>query len=137
MKGKPLFLLVDDDPDDIMLLRDAVQSFDNNIQFAEAVNGRKAINYLNDAKLQDRLPDLIVLDINMPVLNGREVIALISKDEQLKKIPLVVFSTSSHAGDLMYCKEHAVDLIVKPFGMKLLMDIASGLVVKYAANTKE
>jgi len=136
MKGRPLFLLVDDDPDDIMLLRDAVQSFDNNIQFAEAVNGRKAINYLNDAKLQDRLPDLIVLDINMPVLNGREVIAMINKDEQLKQIPLVVFSTSSYTGDLMYCKEHAVELIVKPFGMKLLMDIASGLVVKYAGNTK-
>jgi CheY-like chemotaxis protein len=136
MKGRPLFLLVDDDPDDIMLLRDAVQFFDNNIQFAEAVNGRKAINYLNDAKLQDRLPDLIVLDINMPVLNGREVIAMINKDEQLKQIPLVVFSTSSHTGDLMYCKEHAVELIVKPFGMKLLMDIASGLVVKYAGNTK-
>ena len=136
MKGRPLFLLVDDDPDDIMLLRDAVQSFNNNIQFAEAVNGRKAINYLNDAKLQDRLPDLIVLDINMPVLNGREVISMINKDEQLKQIPLVVFSTSSHMGDLMYCKEHAVELIVKPFGMKLLMDIASGLVVKYAGNTK-
>ena len=132
MNEQPLFLLVDDDPDDIMLLKDAILSIDDNIRFAEAMDGRAALNYLKKAEQQEALPRLVVLDINMPILNGREVIAIIKKEAKLKEIPVVVFSTSSYPGDVSYCREHGVELIVKPFGMKVLMDIAKKLITNYA-----
>ena len=132
MNEQPLFLLVDDDPDDIMLLKDAILSIDDNIRFAEAMDGRAALNYLKKAEQREALPRLVVLDINMPILNGREVIAVIKKEARLKEIPVVVFSTSSYPGDVSYCQEHGVELIVKPFGMKLLMDIAKKLITNYA-----
>lgn len=132
MTEQPLFLLVDDDPDDIMLLKDAILSINNNIRFAEAMDGREAIKYLKSARQKDELPNLVVLDINMPILNGREVIAMIKEQQELEEIPLVVFSTSSYPGDVTYCKTHGVELITKPFGMKLLIEIAERLVSRYS-----
>lgn len=131
MNIKPLFLLVDDDPDDLMLLKDAIRSIKTDIRIEEARDGRSAINFLKAAVHHQSLPSLVVLDINMPLLNGREVIALIKNEEQLKDIPVVAFSTSSYPADIDYCKTYGVQLITKPFGMTLLLDIAKMLVTKY------
>jgi CheY-like chemotaxis protein len=68
----------------------------------------------------------------MPILNGREVIAMIKEQQDLEEIPLVVFSTSSYPGDVTYCSAHGVELITKPFGMKLLIEIAERLVTRYS-----
>ena len=106
MTEQPLFLLVDDDPDDIMLLKDAILSINNNIRFAEAMDGREALKYLKSAKQKDELPNLVVLDINMPILNGREVIAMIMEQQDVGEFPLVLFSTSSYPGDVTYCNTH-------------------------------
>ncbi len=132
MSEQPLFLLVDDDPDDIMLLKDAIHSINKDIRFAEARDGREALKYLKAAKLREELPNLVVLDINMPILNGREVITMIKEQHDLVQVPLVVFSTSSYPGDVSYCSEHGVELITKPFGMKLLIEIAQKLLAKYS-----
>ncbi len=132
MTQQPLFLLVDDDPDDIMLLKDVIHSINHNIRFAEAHDGRAALNYLRVAKENHELPSLVVLDINMPLLNGREIIAMIQEQQELEKLPLVVFSTSSYPGDIAYCSTHGVELITKPFGMKLLIEIAEKLVSRYS-----
>ena len=132
MTEQPLFLLVDDDPDDIMLLKDAILSINNKIRFAEATDGREALKFLKAAKQKDQLPNLVVLDINMPILNGREVIAMIKEQQEFEQVPVVVFSTSSYPGDVTYCNEHGVELITKPFGMKLLIEIAERLVSTYS-----
>lgn len=132
MKANALFLLVDDDPDDRMLLKDAIHSVNNSILFAEATDGRSALNYLKDIKDHSRLPSLIVLDINMPVLNGRELLAIIKSESQLKHLPVIVFTTSSYPGDIDYCKQFSVELITKPFNMKGLVEISRKLVASYS-----
>ena len=132
MNAKSLFLLVDDDPDDLLLLKDAIHSIDNTIQFAEAMDGRSALNYLKNIKDRTRLPSLVVLDINMPVLNGRELLAIIKNENQLKHLPVIVFTTSSYPGDIDYCKQYDVELITKPFGMKELVAISKKLVTSYS-----
>ena len=124
MGSNALFLLVDDDPDDLMLLKEAVHSVDNSVRFAEARDGIAALNYLKDIKNPDLLPGLIVLDINMPVLNGRELLAIIKSENQLKRLKVIVFTTSSYPGDVEYCRQFGVDLITKPFGMDELAKIA-------------
>jgi CheY-like chemotaxis protein len=132
MNANSLFLLVDDDPDDLMLLKDAIHSIDNTIRFAEATDGRSALNYLKDIKDHTRLPSLIVLDINMPVLNGKELLAIIKSENQLKDLPVIVFTTSSYPGDVDYCNQFNVELITKPFGMKELVEISKKLIESYS-----
>jgi len=128
MSANSLFLLVDDDPDDVMLLKEAIHSVDHTIRFAEAKDGISALNYLKDIKDRYLIPSLIILDINMPVLNGRELLAIIKSENQLKHLKVVVFTTSSYPGDVDYCKQFNVELITKPFGMAELVNISKKLI---------
>lgn len=133
MITNPLFLLVDDDPDDLMLLKDAIHSINNTIQFAEARDGRSALNYLKNLNNTD-LPCLMILDINMPVLNGRELLSIIKGEIKLQNMAIVVFTTSSYPGDIEYCKQYNVELITKPFDMIELIAISKKLISTYCVN---
>lgn len=119
MSNKSL-LLVDDDPDDIMMLQEAIQSIDPDFTFLEASDGLQALNSLKELKQHNKLPCLIILDINMPILDGRKTLSILKNDEGLKHIPVVVFSTSSNHADRAYCNKHGVELISKPFDMMQL-----------------
>lgn len=134
MSSNSLFFLVDDDPDDLMLLKEAIHSIDDTIRFEEARDGISALNYLKEIKHEELLPALIVLDINMPVLNGRELLAIIKTKNHLKNLKVIVFTTSSYPGDIEYCKQFNVDLITKPFGMDELYKISKKL-IDYAQLT--
>ncbi len=123
-----LILLVDDDPDDLMLIKEAINTIDSKFDFHEATDGRRALDYLRALDAVDKHPCLIVLDINMPVLGGRDVLAIIKNDPGLKHIPIVVFSTSSNPADVEYCKRFGVELITKPFDMMLLIEAAKRLI---------
>ncbi len=129
MSTKPKILLVDDDPDDLMLLKEAIISLSNNYQISEAGDGRTALNLLKEAKkIFGGIPCLMVLDINMPVLDGREVLAIVKSDEELKKLPVVVFTTSSNPRDINYCRQFNVDLITKPSSITALEEIAKRMI---------
>ena len=124
---RPVILLVDDDIDDRLLLKEALISINNNCLVLEALDGRKALIWLRDASDKHMLPDLIVLDISMPVLDGKKLLAILKSEEKLKNVPIVVFTTSSNIADINYCKQFNVDLITKPFELSLLYKIAEKL----------
>jgi CheY-like chemotaxis protein len=90
------FLLVDDDPDDIDLFEEALKRVDTSIEFYRAEDGSEVISLLKQDKIQ---PDIIFLDINMPDMNGWDCLAELKKDQKLKDIPVVMYSTSSAAID--------------------------------------
>ncbi len=125
-----LILLVDDDPDDRMLLKEAILEVDGRFLFEEAPDGRHGLNYLRAIPCPDEYPCLVVLDINMPILDGREMLAILKSDPKLKFIPVVVFSTSSNPSDIRYCKQFNVDLVTKPFDIAML-EKAAGKLVTY------
>ena len=128
MNSKSLILLVDDDPDDLMLLKDAIDSLGGNYQFIEAYDGRSALNLLRQSNLDGNLPVLVVLDINMPILDGREMLAIMKSDPELKELASVVFTTSSNPGDINYCRQFNVQLFTKPFNITMLKDVASQII---------
>ena len=128
-----LILLVDDDPDDLMLIKEAINTVDGKFEFYEATDGRHALNFLRALDSVHKHPCLIVLDINMPVLGGRDTLAILKNDPGLKHIPIVVFSTSSNPTDTEYCKQFDVELITKPFDMTLLIEAAKRL-IKYCGE---
>lgn len=87
-------LLVDDDTDDQLLFMLALEETGKNIKCHVAKNGEEALSLFTD----EFLPDLIFLDLNMPVMNGFDFLTEMKKDDRLKAIPVVIFSTTSDLG---------------------------------------
>lgn len=113
MKNRHI-LWADDDMDDLMLMRHVLQDLGDDYNIAEVHNGQEALDYLNKAKEEKELPCLIILDMNMPVLDGKETLARLKKDDVLQKIPVVFFTTSNSMMDKLYCKHNGVEMITKP-----------------------
>jgi CheY-like chemotaxis protein len=108
-----IVLCVDDDPDDRELIRNAIFKVDSSYTVAHATNGKEAIQYLVRAT-ENELPCLIILDINMPVMDGKQTLVEIKKHKKLRDLPIVVFTTSSHPADLNFCRQYGVELVTKP-----------------------
>ncbi len=113
MKNRHI-LWADDDMDDLMLMRHVLQDLGEGYHIAEVHNGQEALDYLSQARKSQDLPCLIILDMNMPVLDGKETLTRLKKDETLKKIPVVFFTTSNSQMDKLYCKHNGVEMITKP-----------------------
>lgn len=92
MKNSVCFLLVDDDADDRTLFIEAVKEIDQTIECKTANNGERALKLLKDTEYS--LPDFIFLDIRMPRINGKKCLFEIKKDERLKHIPVIIYTTS-------------------------------------------
>src|ERR1044072_5096494 len=92
MKNNVKFLIVDDDADDRMLLIDAVKDIDQTIECKIAKNGEQALQLLNN--IEDPLPDFIFFYIKMPRIGGKKCLFEIKKDERLKHIPVIIYTTS-------------------------------------------
>lgn len=107
-------LWADDDMDDLMLMRHVLQDLGEEYHIKEVNNGQEALNYLEVCKQVHNLPCLVILDMNMPVLNGRETLNHIKKDEVLEDVPVVFFTTSNSEMDKLYCKHQGVEMITKP-----------------------
>ena len=113
-------LCVDDDEDDRELVCDTINNIDPHIKVVHAENGVEAIDYLLKAQIEGDLPCLIIMDINMPQMDGKEALAVIKKNEDLIDLPVVIFSTSNSEIDKLYCSNFGVNLITKPNDIKSL-----------------
>lgn len=133
--NKQHILWADDDSDDLMLMRHVLQDIGTAYDITEVSNGRQALDYLETAKQKGKLPSLIILDMNMPVLNGKEALMVIKKDEVLKEIPLVFFTTSSSELDKMYCRRFGVEMITKPPQYGSLREAVRKLLTNYLQKT--
>jgi len=110
-------LLVEDNPDDIELTRESLKMIKMALNLEVAMNGDEALRYLRkrDEYAEKPTPDLILLDLNLPGINGREVLAEIKNDEDLKMIPVVVLTTSTSDQDIVNAYNlHANCYITKP-----------------------
>ena len=90
-------MLVDDDADDQLIFLDALSEVDDTVECATASNGLEALSYLHAG---DWLPAVIFIDLNMPLMNGFELLGKIKKDPRMKDIPIVIFTTSDSPLDL-------------------------------------
>ena len=108
-------LLVEDDPDDVLLVIEAL-SDKPFIKLVHEKNGFEALSYLKELKTKAAsLPCLIILDINMPILDGKQLLSIIKNDERFSSIPIVVFTTSSNEKDKNFCHDYNVPMITKPY----------------------
>ncbi len=114
-------LLIEDNPGDVRLAREALQEskIQNDIHVVE--DGRQAIAFLRkEGKYTDApRPDLILLDLNLPWMDGREVLAEIKTDAELRRIPVVVLTVSEAEEDVLHSYDlHANCYLTKPIDME-------------------
>ena len=96
-------LLVEDNPGDVRLAREAFREVNRSIRLHLASDGIEAVAFLRQqgAHLHAPRPDLILLDLNLPKMNGRDVLAKIKADSSLKMIPTIVLSSSETDADVL------------------------------------
>jgi CheY-like chemotaxis protein len=111
-------LCVDDDIDDQLIVSETIQEIDNSLEVATALNGHEALEFLEQAKSNGDLPCLIIMDINMPLMDGKQALVEIKKDKDLDHVPVVMFTTSSSHLDMAFCEKYGVEFITKPIDMQ-------------------
>lgn len=119
-----LILIADDDEEDLELLSEVLLQLDETIRLHMVKNGSVAMNFLKNAK-EDELPSLIVLDYNMPNMNGAEVLEQLHKDPRYQKVPKIIWSTSNNSNYIKECMDKgATAYLVKPATQKKLLEQA-------------
>jgi len=113
-----LILSIEDDQDDIALIEETALEFDPSLRFVAKGNGKEAMMFLFRQKEENYLPCLILLDFNMPVMNGKEVLNILKTDDRFKTIPVIVFTTSSGEREHLICEAYDVQMITKPNRVK-------------------
>jgi two-component system response regulator len=123
-------LMVEDDAADVELTREGLKDAKMMINLNVVDDGVKAMQYLRreGAYANAVRPDLIILDLNLPKKDGREVLREIKHDENLKAIPVCVLTTSSDSWDIQKCYEWGANCwITKPIGLSEFIKIVNNL----------
>ena len=123
-------LLVDDDPGDVLLTQKALRNGKLFNSLNVAKDGIEALEYLRqEGHFKDTTrPDLILLDLNMPRMNGQETLAEIKKDPDLKSIPVVVLTTSDADKDVLQSYDlHASCYVTKPVDLGQFTNVVQSL----------
>jgi CheY-like chemotaxis protein len=136
-------LLIEDDPGDTMLTREAFAEHKLRNRLVVFADGRQALAYLRrEGPYADAtLPDLILLDLNLPGLDGRDLLAHLAADAVLNDIPVVVLTNSLAERDILRARELRVaDYVCKPVDFRRLVEVVKRLdrlaftVVRIAAS---
>lgn len=126
-KTRPVnILLIEDNPGDVRLTQEAFKEGKLAVNLSVVMDGVEAINYLHKRNRHRNatLPDLILLDLNLPKKDGREVLAEVKTDANLKRIPVVVLTTSNAEQDILKTYNlHANCYINKPVDFEKFFDV--------------
>ncbi|HWK07612.1 MAG TPA: response regulator [Puia sp.] len=119
-------LLVDDNEGDILLTREALEEARIINRISVAYDGMEAISFLKKVPpySNGETPDLILLDINLPRMDGMEVLGIIKNDPELKRIPVIMLTTSSSEKDILTSYDNYANCyITKPVDLERFMEV--------------
>ena len=109
MKTKPLIFLIEDDLDDQYIFNMVAKELEINLEIAYFENGLSAyqsltkVCSLDNGSIHERMPDLILLDLNLPVWDGKKTLSVLKKDQRLQSIPIIIYTTSKSEYDIKDC----------------------------------
>lgn len=119
-------MLIDDDEEDQEIFNIALSQVSTEAKCITYSDATKALSDLNTAQ---HYPDVIFLDLNMPIMNGQQFLVEIKKSQKLKHIPIIIFSTSSHAATISIIKQLGAHVfITKPGDFGKLKEILGRLI---------
>lgn len=134
---KHFILWADDDPDDMALFRKVVEQVDQNSLVFSANDGREVLACLQLMRKEKTFPCLVILDMNMPALGGRETIGLMKRESDFAHIPIAVLSTSNYLVDRNFCDRFGVPLFTKPTSIEELKDTIQQLLRLCSCHREE
>jgi CheY-like chemotaxis protein len=107
-------LFVDDDAEDREILAEVLKTINPGVNAVFAENGIRAIEYLLESLNHKDLPCLVVLDLNMPFLDGKETYKKIKNELKIESVPVIIFTSSSNPSDKQMFSSLGVEFITKP-----------------------
>lgn len=120
--NKKFILYADDDSDDVTWVSEACKNLDLNWDIAFVSNGREVMKFLHET--QTHTPSLVVLDLNMPEMDGRQTLQQIKNSDLYKNIPVVIVTTSGNKMDKEVCKRLGASLyLTKPDSYREWQDV--------------
>jgi CheY-like chemotaxis protein len=122
VSSKPVILYAEDDLDDFDALKGALTQLSDKYDLHWAKNGEEVVNYFSDTEAPP--PGLVVLDLNMPIMDGKQTLLWLKSREELQDIPVMVFTTSSREEDVKLCQTHRCTFYRKPTLYRDLLHIA-------------
>lgn len=108
-----LIFIADDSEDDVVLFHEAFETIDSRIQCVVARNGREAVHRLSGLKSQERLPQLVLMDMNMPILDGCSAVRMVREELQLAEMLIVVFTSSDLLEDFQIAYDSGANACVR------------------------
>ena len=128
MEEKHCIIVADDDTDDQFMLKEAFSSLNFDKEICSVENGEELLDFLNKKGKYEGMslpiPKLILLDLNMPKIDGRQCLRIIKEQKEFCKIPIVIFSTSNNPEDISQSYElGANSYIIKPYSYNELVEI--------------
>jgi chemotaxis family two-component system response regulator Rcp1 len=123
-------LLVEDNPGDVRLTREAFREANASIRLHVASDGVEAMAFVRQegSYAEAPRPDLILLDLNLPKMDGREVLAQIKRDDHLKTIPTIILTTSGAQADILRSYQlHANAYVSKPLQLDAFQSLVSSI----------
>ncbi|MGE5520231.1 MAG: response regulator [Candidatus Dadabacteria bacterium] len=121
-------LYLDDDADDREIFQDIFNKVEKDLQLVLLAEGEQVLELLSHAKITGNIPKLIILDLNMPGIDGREVLRQIRQDSVLSNLPVVIFTTSSSEMDKAFAAEHRAEFITKPGSVSALKTVIESII---------
>lgn len=118
---KPIILYAEDDYDDFESVKEALDQLSDHQLLLHAKNGEEAVSFMKNATM---LPCLVVLDLNMPVMNGKEVLKWLKERNEYSSIPVMIFTTSSREEDVKLCQKYGCTFFRKPTLYRDLLHVA-------------
>lgn len=125
-------LFIEDDLIETMKLNRTVSQLPNAYNIVEAKNGEEALHIL---KSNGKLPDIILLDLNMPKMNGIEFLQILKNDDILKYLPTIILTTSENRADLLECYKIGIaGYVIKPLKFECYQDKLKKLLDYWSIN---
>lgn len=125
-------LLIEDDAIEIMKFNRVLSTLNLKHKIVEANNGEEALTIL---KVKEVIPDIIILDLNMPKINGIEFLKILKADDYLKYIPAVILTTSNNRKDILECYKIGIaGYLLKPLKYEDYIDRIKHLVEYWSRN---
>jgi CheY-like chemotaxis protein len=132
-------LLVEDSPGDVRLTQEAFRDANSALHLHIVSDGVEAMTFLyqeNDRRSAPR-PDIILLDLNLPKMDGREVLARIKQDDNLKTIPVIILTTSGAEADVVKSYQlHANCYLLKPVQLEAFESLVKSIIDFWLTNVK-
>jgi CheY-like chemotaxis protein len=128
MQEKQIIVHIDDDQEDLEMVAYAMDKFDH-IELIQAADGPTGMEVLDKLVRTGNKPCLLLLDVKMPGMNGRDVLVKIKQDERLREIPVTLFTTSNSESDKTLASKYKADFISKPHSFSNLRDVVGQVIL--------